>query len=85
MSWPLVWRSTFERLEDKLDASEIRYKELDASYKELKLRADKLVDSIINVEKTKEEDPQSDIGFAPKISDVRNAANSWARKRSQPS
>jgi hypothetical protein len=41
-----VSRAKFERLEDKLDAAELRYRDLEQHYRELQAHCDKLVESL---------------------------------------
>lgn len=47
MPWPIVWRSTLERVEDKLIAEEFRYKDLERRYEELRVTADRLLEAMV--------------------------------------
>lgn len=47
MTWPLVWRSRYEALQDKLLAESFRYKDLERHYEELRITADRLLEAMV--------------------------------------
>lgn len=86
MPWPLVSRIRYEAAElrhkEVRTMLEARIDDLQKRFDALQEKSDGLAKSIIESEKEHSEYESDDsIGFAPKISDVRNRANSWAAER----
>jgi predicted nuclease with TOPRIM domain len=78
MKFPLVTRSRYDEMKEML---EDRIDDLQNRFDALQAKADALAASIIESDKEEEEKQEEPIGFAPKISDIRNLANGWAAQR----